>query len=159
MSENLTADKIKGAIFVSDVSNYMTTLKSRDIWCPLELPNQEWARFVLGSPEEDAAQVWIVKLPPNFIVPRHYHTVHRLEILIEGSYTMDGKLREKGSIMVFKANEEYGPLHFGPEGGTTMEVFPKTPGQPIFTEPPSEEVIRNLTRMGMKPMVKAKTPA
>ena len=156
MAENITADKITGAIFVTDLSNYSTTLDDPDIWCKLELPGQEWVRFVLGDKDSDAAQVWVVNLPPNYVVPRHYHTVHRMEILLKGSYMMDGKLRKPGSIMVFKANEEYGPLHFGPEGGTTLEVFPETPGQPIFTDAPSEEVVRNLSRMGMTPLVKKK---
>jgi len=159
MSDNITADKITGAIFVTDLAKYTTSLSDPDIWCKLELPGQEWVRFVLGNRDEDAAQVWIVKIPPNYVVPRHYHTVHRLEILMEGSYTMEGKLYKKGSIMSFKANEEYGPLHFGPEGGLTMEVFPETPGQPIFTDAPSEEVIRNLSLMGMKPVVKAASHA
>ncbi len=153
-SKNELSEMATGAIFITDLAKYTTSLDDASIWHKLELPGQEWVRFVLGERGQNAAQVWIVKMPPNYVVPRHYHEVHRLEILLEGEYRMDGKLHKKGSIVSFKAFEEYGPLEFGPEGGMAMEVFPNTPGMPIFTDAPSEEVIRNLSLMGMKPMVK-----
>ena len=157
MADDMTAANAlamaEGAIFADEVKGFLSSIDDPSIYRPLELPGQEWARFILGGKDNPAApQVWIVKLPPNFVVPRHYHKTNRLEVMLRGSYTLDGKERGAGAITFFTANEVYGPIVIGPEGGITREVFSTGIDMgPIFTEEVSPDTYANLARMGMTP--------
>src|SRR5690242_3883214 len=84
-------------IFAAEVQNFLSNFNGAEMWQPLEKPGQEWARFVLGGPDDvNAPHIWFIKLPPNYIVGRHYHNVHRLDIVLKGSYTLDGVERREG---------------------------------------------------------------
>ncbi len=137
--------------YASLVEKYMTSLHDAKMWTPLEKPGQEWARFILGGPEDQhAPHIWFIRLPPNHVTGRHYHNVHRLDLIIEGSYMLEGKLRKAGDITVFKAGVTYGPIVHGPEGSLQMEIFADgSKLDPIFDETPPDYVIKNFARMGM----------
>lgn len=148
-------------IFAAEVENYLASLNDAKFWRPLEKPGQEWARFVLGGPDEpNAPQIWFIRLPPNYIVGRHLHHVHRLDVILEGSYTLDGVVRKAGDITVFPAGKMYGPIIHGPEGSLQMEIFADgSKLQPIFEDAPPESVVKNFARMGLFPTVAAATTA
>lgn len=138
-------------IFVAEVKNFLYSMKDAEMWSPLEKPGQEWARFILGAPDEpNAPQIWFIRLPPNYVVGRHYHNVHRIDVVLQGSYTLDGVERKEGDITVFPAGKMYGPIIHGPEGSLQMEIFADgSKLQPIFEDSPPESVIRNFARMGL----------
>jgi len=142
-------------IFAAEVENYLCSLGDEAMWKPLEKVGQAWSRFVLGGPEDASAPViWFIRLPPNYVVGRHYHNVHRIDVVLEGSYTLDGVLRKAGDITVFPAGKMYGPIVHGPEGSVQMEIFADgSKLQPIFEDAPPESVIRNFMRMGLNPTV------
>jgi len=143
----------EGAILVTEARKALTSLDDESIWQQLEqLPGCRWARFILGNREDvHAPQIWIVELPPNYTVPRHYHNVHRLEIMLKGSYRLDGEERGPGAITLFPAGEMYGPVEIGSEGGITMEVFSDSSNLgAIFAEEPPTEVVANLVAMGLE---------
>jgi hypothetical protein len=140
-------------IFASEVDKYLGSLGDAKMWQPLEKEGQEWVRFILGAPDEpNAPQIWFIRLPPNHVTERHYHNVHRLDLLLDGSYTLEGVERKKGDITVFSAGKMYGPIVHGPEGSLQMEIFADgSKLQAIFEKPPSESVIKNFARMGLYP--------
>jgi hypothetical protein len=140
-------------LFAAEVPAYTATMNDPTMWSPVPGADVEMARFVLGSRQEPhAPQAWIVRQGPNFEAPRHHHDSHRLEIIVSGAYTMDGKLYEAGSVTLFPAGVAYGPLVYGSEGGTVIEFFSDSATlAPIFEELPSDEIVRNLTAMGMPP--------
>jgi hypothetical protein len=143
-----------GAIFATEVADPLTSLDDASIWRSLG-PGQQWARFILGGRDDThAPQVWIIELPPHYVIPQHYHDVHRIEIMLKGSYRLDGQERGPGAITFFKAGELYGPIEYGPEGGTSLEVFSDSANlRPIFAEEPGPEIVANLSAIGMKPVV------
>jgi hypothetical protein len=142
-------------IFVAEVENFLYSMNGAEMWRPLEKPGQEWARFVLGGQEDaNAPQIWFIKLPPNYVVGRHYHNVHRIDVVLQGSYTLDGVERKAGDITVFPAGKTYGPIVHGPEGSVQMEIFADgSKLQPVFEGAVPEAVLRNFARMGLHPTV------
>ncbi len=156
MADNQVA-LAEGAIFATEFSDAFTSLRDPSIWRALALPGQKWARFILGDRSQpDAPQVWIVKLPPGFIVPKHYHKTHRLEIVLEGSYELGGKFRGVGELTFLSGSKVYGPMVVGADGVTTLEVFSSGRDmEPIFADPPSAATAASLACMGMAPIIDA----
>jgi len=145
----------EGAIFATDIRDAFTSLSDPSIWRALALPGQAWARFILGDRSQpDAPQVWIVKLPPGFVVPKHYHKTHRLEIVLEGSYTLGGTSRGPGELTFLSGSKVYGPMVVGAEGVTTLEVFSSGRDmEPVFADALSPITQASLASMGMAPIV------
>lgn len=153
-----TTPEMREPLFATEVGSYTTTMDDPSMWCPVPGADVEMARFVLGSrTEPHAPQAWIVRQGPDFWVDRHHHDTHRLEVIVSGSYTMNGKDYGAGSVTFFPAGVAYGPLTYGPAGGTVIEFFSDSATlAPIFEQMPNDEIVRNLTAMGMPPKL---TPA
>lgn len=65
-----------------------------------------------------------VELPPNAVTPRHSHSEPRIEVVIQGEFSIDGRVQHVGDIRVLDANVKYGPNQAGPEGCRILEFFP-----------------------------------
>jgi len=76
--------------------------------------------------------------------------------VLAGNYTMAEEELRAGAVTAFPANVPYGPLAFGAEGGTFVEIFSdSTKLQAIFLDDLDETLKSALEGMGMKPMVEA----
>jgi ChrR Cupin-like domain len=90
---------------------------------------QGLALHVLGEEDDLSAPiVEMLRLPPNYVLSRHFHTSHRLEIVLQGSVTIEDRTFGPGDIFITKPNEEYGPLTAGPEGCLSAEIFSDSGG-------------------------------
>jgi hypothetical protein len=140
---------------MTDLNGWVTDYHEKSNWEPIEGLDASWCRIALGGPgESDAPQIWLAESPPYFVIPRHHHGVHRVEILLAGSYTMGDRELRAGAVTAFPANVPYGPLHFGPEGGTFVEIFSDSSKlQAVFENPEdlSDSLVAVLQGMGMKP--------
>lgn len=69
-------------------------------------------------------------LPAGYVVPRHTHDCHRLEVIVHGSMTVldDGRVLGPGDVMISRSGEYYGPHQVGPDGCTTVEFFGRRDG-------------------------------
>jgi hypothetical protein len=84
-----------------------------------------FAMFPLSSnPNDmDAPLAAVFYMPPHFVLPRHAHACHRVEVVVEGSVlTNEGSL-QPGDVSVSGPGEFYGPHTAGPEGSVTVEIF------------------------------------
>jgi hypothetical protein len=80
--------------------------------------------FPLGDPEaEDVPVVYILKMDPGFVLTRHAHDCHRVELVLQGSLDVGERTLSPGDVMVSAAWEFYGPHIAGPDGCVTAEVF------------------------------------
>jgi hypothetical protein len=80
----------------------------------------------------------MMHLPPGAYIPRHSHGSHRFEVVVQGSYEVDGRVIGPGDVMVSRAGEMYGPMQVGPEGVLTVEVFSSPAG--VGAETPEEDL-------------------
>lgn len=93
----------------------------QDVCTPLDVGI---LHFVLGDPDVETTPVAaMLKMPPNFVLPRHAHPVERFEVVVLGTLDVGERVLQPGDVMVSAANEFYGPHVAGPEGCTTVEVF------------------------------------
>jgi hypothetical protein len=85
------------------------------------------AAFFLSDGDREAWDqpvVVVLEMPPNFVLLRHAHPSHRVEVVVKGQLTTeDGTVLGPGDVMVASPGEIYGPKVIGPEGCTTAEVF------------------------------------
>jgi hypothetical protein len=85
------------------------------------------AMFFLSDGDKEAwdqPAVVVLEMPPGFVLMRHAHPAHRVEVVVKGSLTTeDGVVLGPGDVMVAGPGELYGPKIIGPEGCTTAEVF------------------------------------
>jgi len=90
---------------------------------------------VLGDPHDpEATAVVIWKAPAGYVLQRHSHGCGRFEVIIEGSVTDEhGTVFEVGGIMTAEPDEMYGPIHAGPNGYTSVEVFSRLEGCYLIT--------------------------
>jgi hypothetical protein len=65
----------------------------------------------------------ILEMPPGYVLPRHAHNCERLEVVIAGSLTVDGRDLGPGTVLRSGGSEFYGPHVAGPDGCTTVEIF------------------------------------
>ena len=81
--------------------------------------------FVLADDPEasQAPAVVMLEMPPNYVLFRHAHICHRVEVVVRGSLRVDGRTLQPGDVMTAGPGELYGPHVAGPEGCTTAEVF------------------------------------
>lgn len=80
----------------------------------------------------------MMQFPPGAFIPRHSHASHRFEVVVRGSYEVDGRVIGPGDVMVSKAGEMYGPMQVGPEGVLTVEFFSSPAG--VGAETPEEDL-------------------
>lgn len=86
--------------------------------------------FVLGDDPSDphAPGVGILCMPPGYVLRRHAHTCHRLEVILSGTLNVEGRWFGPGTVMTAGYEEAYGDHIAGPEGCTTVEVCSTTSG-------------------------------
>jgi hypothetical protein len=88
------------------------------------------ANFVMSDDPDDpsaplASLLW---LPPGFVLPRHSHSCHRVEVVVRGSLTIEGHVLHPGDVSVSRPNEFYGPNIAGPTGSLSVEIFSHSEG-------------------------------
>jgi hypothetical protein len=90
---------------------------------------------VLGEPHDSEAPAVVVwKAPAGYLLARHSHGCHRFEVIIQGSVTDEhGNHLGVGGIMTAEPDEMYGPIHAGPDGYTSVEVFSRLEGTYLIT--------------------------
>lgn len=79
-----------------------------------------------GDPEAPAAVV--LDMPPGYVMFRHAHPCHRVEVVVKGSLTAGDRVLHSGDVMTADPGEWYGPHVAGPAGCTTVEVFSSLEG-------------------------------
>jgi hypothetical protein len=85
--------------------------------------------FVLGDPnDESSPAAAILKMPPNFVLSRHAHRSERVEIIIEGTLDVGGRVLGPGDVMTATFEEAYGDHVAGDKGCTTVEIFSSLAG-------------------------------
>jgi hypothetical protein len=77
------------------------------------------------DPEDpDAPLAMLLRLPPGYVLQRHGHECYRVEVLIQGSLTVEGgQVLAPGDVSVTEPNVFYGPHIAGPEGSLSVEIF------------------------------------
>jgi hypothetical protein len=80
------------------------------------------------DPEDpDAPMAMLLRLPPGYVLQRHGHDCYRVEVLIEGSLTVEGgHVLEPGDVSVTEPHVFYGPHIAGPEGSLSVEIFSRS---------------------------------
>jgi len=86
--------------------------------------------FALGNPDDpETPAVVVFKAPPGYVLPRHSHNCHRLEVVLRGSLTDEhGQVLTAGAIMTAEPNEMYGPSVAGGDGWISAEFFSRLAG-------------------------------
>ena len=97
------------------------------------------ANFVMSDDPDDpeaplASLLW---LPPAFVLPRHSHNCHRVEVIVQGSVTIDGQVLRPGDVSVSGPDEFYGPNIAGPTGSLSVEIFSRAEG--IVPQPAEDQ--------------------
>jgi hypothetical protein len=85
--------------------------------------------------------------PPGYVLPRHRHASHRLEVVIQGSLEVDGRVLGPGDVMWSQAGEFYGPHVAGPDGALTVEIFSSSDGIGGEMEDPDLDTKAMLARL------------
>jgi hypothetical protein len=109
------------------------------------------ANFVLADDPEDTESpvASLLYLGPNDVLPRHAHDCHRVEVIVKGSLTVQGKEMHPGDVSVSKPNEFYGPHIAGPDGSLSVEIFSRASGlYPAMEDDPDEESRKTLAVFG-----------
>lgn len=85
--------------------------------------------FPLGDPNDDNTPIAVVlQMEPGFVIAQHCHPYERVEVVMRGTLSADGRVYRPGDVLTAKANEFYGPKTAGKEGCTTLEVFANASG-------------------------------
>jgi anti-sigma factor ChrR (cupin superfamily) len=83
-------------------------------------------KFNMSEDTEDAESplVMLLQLEPGFVLRRHAHDCHRVEIVVSGSLVLeDGQVLGPGDVSVTSPRVFYGPHTAGPEGCLSVEIF------------------------------------
>lgn len=82
------------------------------------------AYFCLGDPGSDTTPVAaVLEMPPRYVLPRHAHVCHRMEVVLKGALDVGEAVLGPGDVMTTGPGEMYGPHTAGPDGCTTLEIF------------------------------------
>ncbi len=85
--------------------------------------------FPLGDPNDDDTPIAVVlDMEPGYVITQHAHACERVEVIMRGTLSADGRVYRPGDVLTAKANEFYGPKTAGKDGCTTLEVFAKATG-------------------------------
>jgi hypothetical protein len=68
------------------------------------------------DPANDRFPISIVKFPPNFVFPKHWHTEGEMLVILKGTANFAGKIIGPGAICYNDARTIYGAEAAGPEG-------------------------------------------
>lgn len=72
--------------------------------------------LVYALPGEDRFPISVVKFPPGYTFPRHWHTDGEFVCVRSGSLTIGGRTLGRGDMAYVDARTVYGPIGAGPEG-------------------------------------------
>jgi len=83
------------------------------------------ANFVMSDSPDDmkAPLASMFYMPPNFVLAKHAHDCHRVEVVIQGSLRVGDTVLKPGDVSISKPGEPYGPHVAGPTGCLTVEIF------------------------------------
>jgi hypothetical protein len=84
--------------------------------------------FRMGPRDDGTPVAMVLQMPPDYVIVRHAHACHRLEVITQGSLFADGRVLHPGDVMTAGPGEMYGPKVAGPDGCTTMEFFSEQRG-------------------------------
>ena len=95
------------------------------------------AHFVMSDDQEDmqAPLATIFYMPPNYVLRRHAHECHRVEVIIEGTVQVGDKVLRAGDVSVSGPGIAYGPHTAGPTGCLTVEIFSRHAALEPLLEP------------------------
>ena len=106
---------------------------------------EELGAIVMAEdPNDPVAPIAILlQLPPGYVLERHAHACHRVEVIVRGSLDIRGEqVLHPGDISVSAPGEFYGPNIGGPEGSLSVEIFSTAQGMlPIFEDVETSEQI------------------
>ena len=109
-----------------------------------------FAAFSIGDGGDDEPLASLLFMPPGFVLPRHSHTCHRVEIIIHGSLETPEGVVTSGDVMTSRPGVQYGPHVAGPDGALTAEIFGRADGLPSVYEeemdPVSAAALEHLTQ-------------
>ena len=142
---------IPGALYAGNVEFALGELDDEAAFLDYEGVKQ--LAYVLGDENSiEAPQVWILKLPPGFEINRHFHTVHRIDVVIKGSYTVGGTPRQVGGVTLFPAGITYGPTIIGESGCTLIEIFSGSEIDPTWEGYLTDEQKQKMAALNLKPI-------
>jgi hypothetical protein len=93
-----------------------------------------FAAFSVGEGHDDEPLASLLYMPPGFVLPRHAHACHRVEIIIHGSLETPEGIATSGDVMMSPPLVPYGPHIAGPDGALTAEIFARADGLPSVYE-------------------------
>lgn len=107
------------------------------------------AYFLLGAaPTESTPVAAVLEMPPGYVLPRHAHLCHRMEVVLKGSLDVGEAVLGPGDVMTTEPDQMYGPHTAGPDGCTTLEIFSTVAGsgQVIYDTEHGPERVNYLDR-------------
>jgi hypothetical protein len=86
---------------------------------------QQWSESIMLGAEGDAVVMCVpdIRLPPNQIVPMHWHDCWTVVVVIDGKCLVGDWYMQPGDVFVAAPSVEYGPLLAGPMGCRLLEIF------------------------------------
>ena len=100
--------------------------------------------FPVGDPtQKETSTALILEMPPGYVLRRHAHDCHRVEVVVKGSIDVGDRVLYPGDVMVVGPGEMYGPHTAGPEGCTSVEIFGSQAGvgRVTYDTPNGPEVV------------------
>jgi hypothetical protein len=79
----------------------------------------ETSYFALGKPEDNPPLVTPLRMAPGYVLFRHAHDCYRMEIVVQGSLDVGGRILKPGAVMISEPGVLYGP-HIDFEGAHKM---------------------------------------
>ncbi len=65
---------------------------------------------------------------PGDVITQHAHPCERVEVIMRGTLSANGRIHRPGNVLTAQADEFYGPRTAGTDGCTTLEAFAKATG-------------------------------
>jgi hypothetical protein len=89
------------------------------------LGGHQWSESIMvGDPAGDfQASLPDIRLPPNQMIPMHWHDCWTAVVIDEGACMIGDWWMKEGDVFVAAPSVEYGPLMIGPEGCRLYEIF------------------------------------